>query len=230
MFLVSLLGCNRLHLRPANVPQSAVWVDATFIDCSVEPQSRANRCTVYKDDNGEILADGLFVLLSTYDAAVKTELHYVAFGKQGIVLEDLRILTLLIPSERDPSHRIIDEKLRMFASNNGIEALDCNKAAANSDAAAECANTAIRDKRAFHVRFFEREPDSFGYVGFAGPAGGTVSGVFYSHGQPRWMDGMPSEEHAFDSDHLLVLACPKPTVLKNSNGRIPSCFPTVSRE
>jgi len=67
-----------MHFRPASVPTSAVWVDNTFVDCSVDTQARANRCTVYKDDTGEILADGLFVLNTTYEGVDKSQLHYAA--------------------------------------------------------------------------------------------------------------------------------------------------------
>ena len=45
-------GCKGTHPRPANPPSSAVWVDNTFIDCSVESPSKGDRCTVYKDDSG----------------------------------------------------------------------------------------------------------------------------------------------------------------------------------
>src|SRR6516164_2928008 len=90
--LVCLQGCQRLHLRPENVPSAAVWVDNTFVDCSVEAQSRANRCTVYRDDSGEILADGLFRLSTVYAPAEKSELRYAAFGNGMIYLQDARVL------------------------------------------------------------------------------------------------------------------------------------------
>src|SRR5713226_624837 len=86
------LGCSGNHPRPASVPVSAVWVDNTFIDCSVEKQSRANRCTVWKDDTGEILADGLFVLNGSHRAADTSELHYVGFGNGVILLADAQTL------------------------------------------------------------------------------------------------------------------------------------------
>src|SRR5580693_5565212 len=90
--IVCLLGCKGTHSRPASVPSSAVWVDRAFVDCSVERQSSADHCTVYKDDTGEILAEGLFVLKTSHLAAEKSELNYAAFGERGIYLDDLRIL------------------------------------------------------------------------------------------------------------------------------------------
>jgi len=77
--IVCLLGCKEMHSRPGGVPPSAVWADNVFIDCFVETHDKANRCTVYKDTTGEILADGLFVLNSSHRAADKSELHYAAF-------------------------------------------------------------------------------------------------------------------------------------------------------
>jgi hypothetical protein len=151
--IVCLSGCKRMHFRPASVPTSAVWVDNTFVDCSVDSQARANRCTVYKDDTGEILADGLFVLNTTYAGVDKSQLHYAAYGEEGIYLADLKILELQIPSQRDPSHRVIDERLKSLASKGGKEPLDCNKArtTGKADAAADCAFGAIADKRPFYV-------------------------------------------------------------------------------
>jgi len=80
--LVSVVGCEGMHSRPEGIPSSAVWVDNVFIDCSVEVQAKANRCTVYEDTTGEILADGLFVLNSPRRAVDKAELHYAAFGER----------------------------------------------------------------------------------------------------------------------------------------------------
>jgi hypothetical protein len=220
-----------MHFRPASVPRSAVWVDNTFVDCSVDTQARANRCTVYKDDTGEILADGLFVLNTTYEGVDKSQLHYAGYGEEGIYLADLKILQLQVPSQRDPSHRVIDERLKSLASKAGIEPLDCNKAwtTGKADAAADCAVGAIADKKPFYVHFYEKEPVSFRYVGFAGVADGTVYGVFYSHGRTDRMDGMPNEENIL-ANHMLVLPCPKPTILAKSRSGIPTCFQSAVYE
>src|SRR5260370_36383263 len=86
--LVACLSACEYHYRPADIPSTAQWADSTFIDCSVEKQPNANRCTVYKDDTGEILADGLFVLKTSHVAAKSSELHYAAFGHRTIFLAD----------------------------------------------------------------------------------------------------------------------------------------------
>jgi hypothetical protein len=111
VLLTCLLGCRQQYHRPANVPSSAVWVDGAFIDCSVEQQSKANRCTVYRDRTGEILADGLFVLNTSLREAHSSELRYVAFGNRLIYLADARTLVPWAASERDPVNRVMDETL-----------------------------------------------------------------------------------------------------------------------
>jgi hypothetical protein len=181
---VSLLGCEGTHSRPAGVPSSSVWVDNTFVDCSVERQSGADHCTVYKDDTGEILAEGLFVLKTSYLAAEKSELHYAAFGERGIYLDDLRILVQRTASLRDPSHRIIDERLKTIASKGGSDVLDCTsmKTPGKADVPTECALSAFDRRRPFWVRYYEPGIAWFVYSGFAGNGNGTVYSVFYSHG------------------------------------------------
>ena len=60
-----LTSCNKFHLRPSRVPSSAVWVDGTFVTCDVEESMKADRCSIFDDKTGAILADGLFVLDSS---------------------------------------------------------------------------------------------------------------------------------------------------------------------
>jgi hypothetical protein len=62
-----LTGCRGIR-RPTNLPSSAVWAHHIFIDCSADTQDDANRRTVYKEDTGEILADGLFTLTPLHGA------------------------------------------------------------------------------------------------------------------------------------------------------------------
>jgi hypothetical protein len=95
--VLGLYGCGEYHHRAGGIPSSATWVDGTFIDCSVDTEAMANRCTVYKDDSGEILADGLFILSSTGKAAEPTALDYAAFGKRKIYLANTGILIPLWP-------------------------------------------------------------------------------------------------------------------------------------
>ncbi|HMI49923.1 MAG TPA: hypothetical protein VK525_00330, partial [Candidatus Saccharimonadales bacterium] len=165
LFLGSLLsGCKATHIRPPNVPVAAVWVDSTFVDCSTDTQANANRCTVYKDDTGEILADGVFQLGSSHAAAVKSDLQYFAVGDQGIYLQDSRILLQVGASGRDPSNRVIDARLKTLASTKGIEALNCNNANAvgASDGRADCAIKALAERHPFYLRYYSQYPNSFG--------------------------------------------------------------------
>src|ERR1700739_3560958 len=171
LLAVSLLGCDTMHTRPSNVPSTAVWADHAFIDCSRGTPSNGNRCTVYKDDTGEILADGLFTLNSSHFAAAKSDLRYIAFGKQRIYLENATWLAEETPTDRDPSYRIVDEELKKLASSGGPETpINCNKSDLLStvNAMTECAMKAFVESHPFIVRYYQPISQSFGYSGFAG--------------------------------------------------------------
>jgi hypothetical protein len=221
--LVSLMGCEGMHSRPEGVPSSAVWVDNVFIDCSVE--AKANRCTVYKDTTGEIQADGLFVLNSTssHRAAEKSELHYAAFGERGIYLEDARILRQREASRRDPSNRIINERLKTVASRGGAEAVDCNNATPRSDVPAECALKAFANNQPFYVRFYLQYPDAFRDDGFARDAEGNVYEVWFLPGNMTMTGNIPKEAQLFDGNHTIVMSCPKPIKLAKVANDMLSC-------
>src|ERR1700746_3282519 len=96
---VCLLGCKRIDSRPANVPASAVSIDRFFIDCSVEELSRANRCTVYEGNSGEVQVSGLFQLSGAGREAKQTELQYAAFDGTRIWLQDARALNPVLMLE-----------------------------------------------------------------------------------------------------------------------------------
>jgi hypothetical protein len=153
--LVYLCACGKYHHRPGNVPSSAIWVDGTFIVCSIETEAKANRCTVYKGDSGEILADGLFVLNSTGRAAESAALDYAAFGKRKIYLKTTGIMVPFVPSERDPTNRLIHETLVKFATHGSGEAVDCGKSPMTpiADEIAACGMDAFAEKKAFYLRY-----------------------------------------------------------------------------
>jgi hypothetical protein len=211
--LVSLVGCKGMHSRPESVPSSAVWVDDVFIDCSVETQSKANRCTVYKDTTGEILADGLFVLNNSRRPADKSELHYAAFGKGVIYLEDARMLVQREPSRRDPSNRIVGERLKTIAARGSIEALDCNNATPKSDLPSECAIRAFSNNRPFYVRFYLQGPDAFRFYGLARDADGNAYEAWFLRGNVTMTGKISLEAQFFDENQTIVTPCPKPIQL-----------------
>jgi hypothetical protein len=226
--IVCLLGCKGMHSRPGGVPSSAVWVDNVFIDCSVEIQDKTNRCTVFKGTTGEILAEGLFILNRTHRAADKSELHYAAFGERGIYLEDARILLQREASRRDPSNRIIGERLKSIASKGGIEALNCNNGTPKSDAPSECALKAFANNQPFYVRFYLQSPDAFRHDGFARDADGNVYEVWFVPGNLEMTGYVPKEAQLLDGNHTIVMPCPKPTRLSNaSNGTLSCARPIV---
>jgi hypothetical protein len=220
--LVCLSGCYKFHFRPNNVPSFAVWVDGTFIECSVETRAKADRCTVYNDDTGEILADGLFLLNTSHAAADKSELYYAAFGNGIIYLSDARKLVPWLPSERDPTRRVINERLRAIAARGGKEVIDCHDADGRPDAIADCALRALADGRPFYAKYYFQGIDSFGFTGFAGDADGNVYAVDYD--SMGWMSlHLPKEAQLLDGNHTLVMPCPKPISLVKTIGSELAC-------
>jgi hypothetical protein len=207
--LVCLSGCNSFHFRPKGVPHSAVWVDGTFIECSVETRAKADHCTVYKDDTGEILADGLFLLNTSLAAADKSELRYAAFGNGSIYLSDARKLIPWVPSERDPTRRIINERLRAIAARGGTEVIECHDADAKPGAAADCALRALADGKPFYAKYYWQGIDSFGFTGIAGDSAGNVYELDYD--SVGWISlNLPKEAQLLDGNHTFVMPCPKP--------------------
>lgn len=220
--LICLSGCNRFHFRPNNVPHSAIWVDGIFIECSVETRAKADRCTVYKDDTGEILADGLFLLNTSHAGTDKSELKYAAFGNGAIYLSDARKLVPWVPSERDPTRRIINERLRAIAARGGREVIDCHDADGRPGAVANCALQALADGRPFYAKYYWQGIDSFGFRGFAGDADGNVYEVDYdSMGWTRL--ALPKEAQVLDGNHTFIMPCPKPTSLVKTEAGSLTC-------
>ena len=216
-FAVSLSArqnVSPMRPRPANIPSSAVWADNAFVECSIDPQSHSNRCTVFKDKTGEILADGLFILQSSGAAAQKSELHYAGFGEKGIYLRDLRVLLQLRPGPRDPSNRIIDKELQYLASKGGLTPVDCNSTDSSTsiDALTDCAINAFAAKRPFYVRYYLQFSHSFGYRAFAGDAVGDVYWVGWYSGDESDIIG-DTAGTVFDRGRGLLGLCPHPTSL-----------------
>jgi hypothetical protein len=233
MFLfVCLSGCKGMHFRPASVPSSAVWVDSTFIDCSVEKQANANRCTVYKDDSGEILADGLFVLSTSHTAADSTALHYSAFGNRVIYLADARRLVPSVLGERDPTHRLITNKLRDFAAHGAGQVTNCRESTTDSktDELSECGNRAFAERKPFYVRYYRTIEGGSRSYGLAGDADGNVVEVAYD--SKGWLKiGLPKRAQLFDENRLVVIHCPKPVALiKTENGELACALPVATEE
>jgi hypothetical protein len=225
-----LSACGGSHVRPPNVPPSAVRVDNTFIDCSTDPKSVANRCTVYKDGTGDILADGLFSPKNSHTALDKSELQYAAYGDGTIFLQDARVLVLWAASERDPSNLVNTKRLRSVAANGTAEAIDCRKAAVggSTEKSADCVLRAFAEKRAFYVSYYRQYIASFGFDGLAGDVQGNVYGVEY-YSNPRRNGGWPRASELFDGNHTLVLPCPMPVVLsKTFDGQL-TCARPVAR-
>jgi hypothetical protein len=224
--LLCLLGCERNTTppRPANVPASAVWVDGAFVECSVETESHANRCTVYKDSTGEVLESGLFILSSAGREATKAELKYAAFVGHKIYLQDLRFLYPVLSPE--PNMTTMDGKLSVLAGRGAVAALNCGRVGIwqKPDAASSCAFRAFADRKPFYVRYWLQGIDSSVSVGWAGDTSGDVYVVEYD--SMGWStNGLAKGAELSDDNHIYIEPCPRPVKLrKTRTGRL-TCFP-----
>ncbi len=230
--LACLYGCGKYHSRPTGVPSSAAWVDGTFVVCSVEKENKANRCTVYKDDSGEILADGLFVLSSTGRAAEAAALDYAAFGQRRIYLANTGILVPFIASERDPTNRLIHDTLVKFAAPNAERAIDCGRSPTTpiADGIAACGIQAFAEGKAFYLRYGFSLSDRSQSYGLASDGKGHVAQVIYnSEGLLKL--AFPKRSQFIGDGHVAVTPCPKPVALaKSQTGELACALPPVKQD
>jgi len=220
-FLVVLLcsiGCERsTPTRPANVSASAVWVESAFIECSVEAEANANRCTV-RDNKGMLLATGLFILNKDGRAATKSELQYAAFRGGRIQLEGDRFLYSVLPLEKDRAE--LERRLAHLAGNGVRTTMDCGRIAVSQDRtpASECALNALVSKQPFHLRF-----DLQGYEGiYVFGLAGDGSENLYAVEDDSLLADMPPVAGA----RIRVTPCPKPIKTRITGGGILTCLST----
>lgn len=112
--LMELLGSETevvVPERPPSVPETAVWAGGVdggaWIECSVELEQKANWCTIWSDQTGEVWARTSFVLRDTGKPVSDTELTYTGFTGTYIGLADGRMLepVKFHGVERDPWER-----------------------------------------------------------------------------------------------------------------------------
>jgi hypothetical protein len=202
------------------VPASAAWIEGTYIDCSLATQSDTNFCTVYQDETGEILADAVFVLNATRRAAALSDLSYLGFSHHRIIYltNGLELVprSALEATERDPTNRVIRERLTNFIGPEKTRVIDCGKTA---DAASQCALKALAERRPFYVRYYRAREDSIRFQGFAGDADGNVQEVDYD--DEGWESvPLPPEAQLLDGGLTVVLPCPKPIRLEKTANRL----------
>lgn len=220
-FLVVLLcstGCQRSNPpRPRAVSASAVWVDNGFIECSVEIQANADRCTV-RDIQGTLLENGLFILNNEGRAAAQAELKYTAFRDGRIYLEGNGFLYPVLPPEQDRA--AVDNKLALLAGHGVTTTIDCGRMAVyrNATSASECALSALMAKKPFHVRF-----DLQGYEGIYsfGLAGDGSNNLYAIEDDSLLMDMTPVA-----GTRIGITPCPKPIKTRMSTRGILTCLAT----
>lgn len=94
-------GCSepaalRPKQRPANVPSSAVWAGGAdggaYLRCVVDSQRNVDRCEIWNDFTGELVASGDYQLAKEHRAATYTELKFSGAVNDFIYLSDGRVL------------------------------------------------------------------------------------------------------------------------------------------
>lgn len=232
-FFLIFLGCRRLHPRPENVPSSAVWAEGTFIDCHVDTAVNKNRCTVYQDDSGEILADGLFETGYPPRAANEAELHFAGYHtvyiERGILLVNSEVLSLVEASERDPTNRLINERLKSLSSSHRGPAIDCGRTPMNKPdkGVSGCAKMALDNGKPFYIRYLRPGSVAFSSYGLAGDGEGHVYEVIYDlRGLLNF--GLSKNAHAFDDAHIRVTTCLQPVAVGETEEGILACIQPIN--
>jgi hypothetical protein len=223
--LVLLCACSRSQHRPSTVPESAVWIDGTFIECAIEEASHANRCTIYDDKSGHVLLAGLFVLTGSGREAKLPDLRYQAFDGTKILLQDARSLEPLQLTEwAVPSS--FESRLAMFA---GTQAVNCGRVRPGQDpgSSSDCALAAFQHRKPFYVTY----DDAWRWAssGFAGNAEGDIHFVEYS--VTKFPEFVHRVVELVDDNHIIFGACPKPvTLTKTESGRLTCVKPIAHSE
>ena len=216
-----LSGCKTAPRRPANVPASAVPVEGAFIDCTVEKTSHLNRCTVYKQDSGEVQVSGLFALSGAGREASETELRYVAFDGSQVWLPDARTLQPIVLEEY-----AVPGMVDRLATLAGSDAENCGRIRRSQrpSSASDCARRAFAAKKPFFVSYDQNTWDGGWTVGFAGDkSGGLYFAEFIVGG---WPPQPPSENVRVSDDKRIRFGpCPKP-ILWERNGEL-TCIPST---
>ena len=228
-------GCRSVRPRPRNVPSSAVLVNGVFIDCGVDEARDEDRCTVYKDITGDILADGLFGVGEPPAAVKKNELQYAGFGSDPlgsyILLSDSRLLSLRQASDRDPTNQIIEKTLKSFSSSTEENAVNCGKTdMKNPDVnVSECAQAAFQNGNPFYVRYFAAGMIRYFSYGLAGDVNRNVFEVTYeTRGFPEVVLG--KNERLLDDNHVRVMTCIKPVALGKTEEGMLACVTPINEE
>jgi hypothetical protein len=227
-FALILLGCQGCSSRPPNVPSSALHVENTFIVCSADSPSRGNHCTIYGQDAGEILADGLFLTTRTHISVDKGELQYATVGHGMIYLQDGRVLVHVVPSERDPSYKKITENLEALAMQGSSQAIDCNKVSSRrAEDVAECARKSLKERQAFYFNYYWQGDESFALIGIAANEEGTAYEVEYESAWVGERNNLAKNWQVLDDGHILIIPCLTPLNLYRTYGNWLTCRPKV---
>ncbi|HYL97356.1 MAG TPA: hypothetical protein VEZ90_00250, partial [Blastocatellia bacterium] len=234
--LCSLLsGCARDHSRPTNVPTSAVWVDGVYIQCKVDAERDGDFCSVYEGGSGEILAEGLFGAGYPPRAVEKPDLQYVGYRTSDptkvILLKDLRVLSLTEASERDPTNRLIHDRLKSLATADHRMPNDCGETVMNQpdSRVSDCAESAFESNKPFFARYFSSGVIRYVSYGLASDADENVFEVAYNMRGLLNFD-LGKNEQVFDDNQIRVTKCIHPIKLGKTAEGMLVCVTPIDEE
>jgi len=222
--LIVACGCTKSSRRPSGVPESAVWTEGAFVECSIDENSHAHRCTIYDDKSGAVLLAGLFVLTGTGREAQKRDLKYQAFDGTKILLQGARALEPLLLTEwAVPSS--FESRLVMFA---GTQAVNCGHVKPGQDprASSDCALAAFQRRKPFYVSY----DDAWRWAssGFAGNSEGELHFVEYK--VTKFPESVYNLVELADDNHIIFGACPKPVTLTRTDSGQLTCVKPIGTQ
>lgn len=223
--LILACGCTKPPRRPSPVPESAVWIDGTFVECKIEEASRANRCTIYDDKSGNVLLAGLFVLTGSGREAKQADLTFQAFDGTKILLQDARALEPLLLTEwAVPSS--FESRLATFAEPPA--AVNCGRVKPGQDpgASSDCALAAFQHRKPFYVSY----DDAWRWAssGFAGNSEGDIHFVEYK--VTKFPEFIHSVVELADNNHIIFGPCPKPVTLTRTDSGQLTCVKPIGTQ
>jgi hypothetical protein len=162
--------------------------------------------------------------MGTHLAVDKSELQYAAVGNGMIYLQDARVLLHVMPSERDPSHKKIIERLEALAMQGSSQAIDCNRdMARKAEDASDCARNSLKEGRAFYLSSYKQGSESFEFRGIAANEAGDAYEVEYESAWVGERNNLPKDWRLLDDGHTLIMPCAKPVIYYKMGSNWPSC-------
>ncbi|MGH9736414.1 MAG: hypothetical protein ACRD8A_17730 [Candidatus Acidiferrales bacterium] len=133
-------------------------------------------------------------------------------------------------SQTESGDQLIAEKLVALGSSAGGQLLDCGITYKPNSKASDCAETAFRDGKPFHVLYLGPARASFHFAyGLAGDKNGSIYEVLYDSRGLLYL-GMPKNSQVSDDNRIRVTRCVKPVRLGRTEDGMMACIIPVDEQ